>query len=62
MAELKPCPFCGGKAWLNGTIMWSDLSKRFSVFCCECRVETPRTSHTKEEAIEAWNRRAKHED
>ena len=55
MAELKPCPFCGGKAKLlsRGGLHY--------VVCWEkaCRI-TPRTTwhNTKEKAIEAWNRRA----
>lgn len=47
--ELKPCPFCGGKAELsNYTHYW--------IGCKDCWVET-KCYKSKEEAIEAWNRR-----
>ena len=49
--ELKPCPFCGGEAEIVGyTIFWAT--------CKECTAET-KDFDTKEEAIEAWNRRVK---
>ena len=50
--ELKPCPFCGGKAILSE-------DKRYnvhSVFCNECYIETS-LQNTEQETIEAWNRR-----
>lgn len=55
MAELKPCPFCGGKA---------KLISRGGLHYVECYVNTcyivPKTTWYKEksEAIKAWNRRA----
>lgn len=63
MAELKPCPFFGGKA---NTHACADLDNetlkiiyggKYGAHCCECHVATlPYPSE--EEAIEAWNRRA----
>lgn len=52
--ELKPCPFCGGSAFIpksdSGDLLpW--------VACIECGVETD-CYETVEKAIEAWNRRA----
>jgi hypothetical protein len=56
MAELKPCPFCGGEAGFpSGSLGW------YWVECMneDCPVEPSTNGHqTKEEAIEAWNRRA----
>lgn len=55
MAELKPCPFCGGEAFVlkmddHGFIL-------FSVVCKACHAST--NGKVKENgAIEAWNRRA----
>ena len=70
MTELKPCPFCGGKANVNMKI----ISKNdFSIYvsCSKCRARTDGycPTVTKEEcalesiekckalAIEKWNRR-----
>ena len=47
--ELKPCPFCGGEAWIyEGNIYW--------VKCEDCGVEQV-WSGTKEKAIKKWNTR-----
>lgn len=50
MKKLKKCPFCGGEAEIAG-------DKIFWVICKECTAET-KCFDTREEAIEAWNRRA----
>jgi len=51
--KLKPCPFCGGEAKLNL------LLGNYCVTCTECMGAIfPARGMTKEEAIEAWNRRA----
>ena len=53
MEKLKPCPFCGGEACIL-EICGYDMP--FEVFCgCGGRVAY---YETKEEAIDAWNRRA----
>ena len=58
MTELKPCPFCGGKArlFVNGGVR---------VVCTRCYVSTmiltdnmEYESNAVETVVEAWNRRA----
>ena len=54
MAELKPCPFCGD----NEATLWKQYpaDRPWHILCgCGGRVGY---FVTKEEAIEAWNRRA----
>lgn len=50
--ELKPCPFCGGKANVE-----QFTTKLFAVVCEKCEAETDSYFH-KQEAINAWNTRA----
>ncbi len=55
--NLKPCPFCGGKAVLNTGYpmgLWT-------VRCNECRGKISRY-HSRKEAEAAWNRRIYDED
>ena len=52
MAELKPCPFCGGEAKLRA------FYKDYCVYCTRCNASTMKYSPTETKAIEAWNRRA----
>lgn len=52
MEELKPCPFCGGEAVRKCIFP----NRYFFVECKNCHVSLP-FKGTKEEAIEAWNRR-----
>ena len=58
MSELKPCPFCGGKAKLrhytSGTFKKTTV---VYVECCVCRIRTP-VEFEPECVEEAWNRRA----
>lgn len=58
MSELKPCPFCGGEAEV---IKAHQIFERPYVVICKntkCRASLGEFSSTREEAIEAWNRRA----
>lgn len=67
--ELRPCPFCGGKA----KVMKLDLDsidegwQLWGVWCEDDLNEKYAHGHyidnyaTKEEAVAAWNRRADHE-
>ena len=50
--ELKPCPFCGGKATLG-----RDLPSENWAYCKDCGVAT-RLFNTPQDAAEAWNGRA----
>lgn len=57
MNELKPCPFCGGKARLF-------VNDGVRVICSKCYVGTmiltdnmERESNAIEAVVEAWNRR-----
>lgn len=58
MAELKPCPFCGGEAEYIYEMPYN------AVECTKCNalgktiVDSYEQQDGKAEAIEAWNRRA----
>ena len=74
MSELKPCPVCGAKAFISGDSVhgffmgWSVGCPRYcrydgihGIETYEDHIEKGYAIHgcyTKEEAIEAWNRRA----
>lgn len=51
-AELKPCPFCGGKA----KIIQSSRRTLFFTACEDCDADSDYYD-TEEKAAEAWNRR-----
>ena len=57
MAELKPCPFCGG----DGTLWSIDQCQSVYAVCQNCGMRTIDYKHAKE-AIAAWNRRAQPEN
>jgi hypothetical protein len=64
MEELKPCPFCGGKAVLtdqefeivdeNGI----RVEKNYGVRCLHCYAQSYQFCETKEIASSLWNERA----
>lgn len=57
MNELKPCPFCGGKATLHEIAdgqFYIDCAMQLG-FCSV--MPSTWTYNTEEEAVEAWNRR-----
>lgn len=65
MSELKPCPFCGGDAdWYISTAdamisLLGEPSENNFIQCDgECGANTA-IYKTKEQAIKAWNTRAK---
>lgn len=53
--KLKPCPFCGDEAATQS------FYKNHCVYCSGCGASTLRYYPTKEDAIEAWNRRVNDE-
>lgn len=66
MAELKPCPFCGGEAKLAIKSMGHGAAGAYA-YCTDCSS----TSYAfcvradwcaNDEAIKAWNRRAESEE
>lgn len=57
MEELKPCPFCGGRANCYQGEDWTVNPFPFFVRCDDCKAETQHCSKI-EYAIAAWNRRA----
>lgn len=60
MAELKPCPFCGGEAKI---VTYRNEYSRINptlVGCSVCKTQTALYDKRKE-AIKAWNRRADNE-
>lgn len=54
MTELKPCPFCGGEAYVARNGYGYDW---YGCGCKRCRVQFRCDSDTEEEARELWNRR-----
>jgi Lar family restriction alleviation protein len=56
---LKPCPFCGGEAWLNDyEAKYSDLPPQSRAPQCRSCGVSPGYLATSAKAIAAWNRRA----
>lgn len=57
MAELKPCPFCGGTVKIEEE--WADAVSVFYSFNCDsCGMYCVQNECVPQnEAIEAWNRR-----
>jgi Lar family restriction alleviation protein len=61
MSELKCCPFCGGKAFLDTHRFWDEKAKDFTVQtygvkCYDCQTGTWQ-HYRKEDAIKQWNTR-----
>lgn len=56
--ELKPCPFCGGKAKIDEVSIFC-VGSAFRVSCLRCNT-VAHVFPTKERAAEAWNNRTPH--
>lgn len=56
--ELKPCPFCGGEAYVGQDECWY---WDWEAHCLQCGATFDTLFETKKQAIEAWNRRADNE-
>ena len=56
--ELKPCPFCGGKAELMQwkTQEWDERRELQEVICTQCYARS--NPYMPPEAVKHWNRRA----
>lgn len=56
MAELKPCPFCGGRARIKKLVVFQG----FAVTCEKCGADVYfyEKEFSQSETIIAWNRRA----
>lgn len=57
MAELKPCPFCGGKPFVSVRIPHFGERLALVVVCKDCNARSNQKAK-EEDVIEAWNRRA----
>ena len=55
MAELKPCPFCGGRAFIDH---FMQPKEEWRIQCMDCSARFGRYAGlSKKEVTEAWNRR-----
>ena len=57
--DLKPCPFCGGKASVFRVIL-EDGTPRYEVDCenIDCEISACTSLHaTRQEAADVWNKR-----
>lgn len=61
MADLKPCPFCGGRADVNidsePVVDTEGRRWAYTVVCNRC-CATSGLTYLPQKAIEVWNRRA----
>ena len=55
MEELKPCPFCGGKAEIKKHEEWGWF--QYEVYCKNCDASFDASFSSKEAARNHWNRR-----
>ena len=54
MEEIKPCPFCGGEAWMSNFAGSMDFYPTVECTTCGCNSGL---CMTVDKAVERWNRR-----
>lgn len=59
-AKLKPCPFCGGFAWVYEHTRIKNRPTYYTTHCNDCGVSDLKHHKSASEAIEAWNRRSEY--
>jgi|24BtaG_2_1085350.scaffolds.fasta_scaffold18961_3 Lar family restriction alleviation protein len=63
--ELKPCPFCGGEMQIYDSPLNDTVSESYRVYMPQCKNDNCIAGDdgyygkSPEDAIKAWNRRAK---
>jgi Lar family restriction alleviation protein len=55
--ELKPCPFCGGKAFVYEHTCIKNRPTYYTTHCTACGVSDLKHHKSTDDATEAWNRR-----
>lgn len=55
--ELKPCPFCGGAAFLDNLSESGTERDSYYVHCTVCEVQQIVNNESRAAAIALWNRR-----
>ena len=59
--KLEPCPFCGSDDVFVVEHHFYKTEDCFGVQCDNCKTQSYQFYDSKNEAIEAWNRRAKND-
>ena len=59
MAELKPCPFCGGRAYDHIKYCIHSHKQRHTVKCTKCNAIME--YRDKKSAVKAWNTRTQND-
>lgn len=65
MTELKPCPFCGGKAELKHRLIFGSAYSMIQCLSCGCQsaeIQANVGYCADERAAEVWNKRTQFDD